>query len=113
MAYAIDFVGAGDEVKQDADAICFRWKAGEDSLRNPIYKVGVYDGGFEAHGEAMTKILNQYYFDDPNGQKDASDKVIDFICISHTDQDHTVGITHILENFAVKKIYMNRPWVYS
>ena len=113
MSYEIDFIGVGDQCKQDADAICFRWKTGQDIFGNPIYKVGVFDGGFQAHGEEMTKTLNKYYFDDPNGEKSAERKVIDFVCVSHPDQDHTVGIPEILENFKVKKIYMNRPWVYS
>ena len=113
MSYEIDFIGVGDQSKQDADAICFRWKTGQDIWGNPIYKVGVFDGGFQAHGEEMTKILNKYYFGDPNGEKSPEQKVLDFICVSHPDQDHTAGIPEILENFKVKKIYMNRPWIYS
>ena len=61
----------------------------------------------------MTQILNKYYFNDPNGEKDPEQKAIDFLCVSHPDQDHTVGILQILENFTVKRLYMNRPWLYS
>ena len=113
MAYEIDFIGVGDRSAQDADAICFRWKTGQDYYGNPVYKIGVYDGGFEAHGEEMAKTLNQFYFDDPDNHKDASKKVIDFVCVSHPDQDHTAGIKKILESFTVNKIYMNRPWLYT
>lgn len=113
MSYEIDFIGVKERSKQDADAICFRWKTGQDIWGNPIYKIGVFDGGFQAHGEEMTQTLNKYYFNDPNGEKDPEQKTIDFLCVSHPDQDHTVGILQILENFTVKKLYMNRPWLYS
>ncbi len=113
MAYEIDFVGVGDRSSQDADAICFRWRAGQDYYGNPVYKIGVYDGGFEAHGEEMANVLNQHYFDDTDNQKDQSEKVIDFVCVSHPDQNHTAGIKKILESFTVKKLYMNRPWLYT
>ena len=50
MAYVIDFISVKEsEAKQDADAILIRWK-NEDS-----YKIAVYDGGFQAHGEKMQK----------------------------------------------------------
>ncbi len=113
MAYEIDFIGVGDRAADDADAICFRWTVGQDSFGEPIYKVGVFDGGFEAHGKEMVQTLNKYYFDDSNGTKESSQKVIDFVCVSHPDQDHTAGITQILENFTVKRIFMNRPWLYT
>ena len=65
MAYEIDFIGVGaDEATQDADAICLRWKYRINSNGNPQYKVGVVDGGFEAHGIAMINHMNRYYFDD-------------------------------------------------
>lgn len=113
MAYEIDFIGVGDRSEKDADAICFRWKVGQDSFGEPIYKVGVFDGGFEAHGKEMVQTLNKYYFDDSFGAKEPWQKVVDFVCVSHSDQDHTAGITQILENFTVRKIYMNRPWLYT
>lgn len=112
MAYEIDFVGVGSEVKQDADAICFRWKSGSDYWGNPLYKVGVFDGGFEAHGKKMVEHMNQYYFNSSKFQTGRVSKVINFIFVSHPDQDHTIGIKTILENFTVEKIYMNRPWLY-
>ena len=58
-AYEIDFIGVGDEVKKDADAITIRWK--DD---NGDYKIAVYDGGLQAHGDKMVEHLNEYYFSD-------------------------------------------------
>lgn len=102
MAYEVDFISVSDsESKQDADAIVIRWKNGDH------YKIAVYDGGLQAHGEKMCNHLNDYYFD--NNQ----DKVLDAVIVSHSDQDHTSGLKTILENFTVKALYMNRPWLYA
>lgn len=101
MAYEIDFVGVGEEVKKDADAIAIRW---EDEPGR--YKVIVYDGGVQAHGEKLVQHLKEYYFND------SDEMVIDCVICSHSDLDHTSGLKSILEEFEVKKLYMNRPWLY-
>lgn len=109
MPYEIDFIGVGKkEAEKDASAICFRWT---DACG--VFRVGVYDGGFKPHGEEMCRILDHYYFDDPNGEKPADEKVIDFVAVSHSDSDHVNGLKVILESFTVKAIYMNRPWLYA
>ena len=111
MAYEIDFIGVGaNKATKDADAICLRWK-NEDNVYRP-YTIGVIDGGFEAHGEAMVQHMNKYYFDDPHGEKDSSEKIVDFVVVTHPHQDHTAGIKKILEHYTVRAIYMNRPWLY-
>lgn len=113
MSYEIDFIGVGSEkCSQDADAICLRWLRGTDIFGLQHYTVGVVDGGFEAHGEALIQHMNKYYFDDKYDLKKAEEKTIDFMVITHPDQDHTVGLKKVLENFNVQKIYMNRPWLY-
>lgn len=112
MSYEIDFIGVGSEVKQDADAFCFRWVDSYGKDGNPLYKIGVFDGGFESHGKAMAQHLNKYYFDDANGENTRNEKVIDFVFVSHADQDHVSGLKEILEEFNVKALYMNRPWEY-
>lgn len=113
MAYEIDFIGVGaDKATKDADAICLRWKNGNTIFGTQAYKIGVVDGGFEAHGDAMVKHMNRYYFDDVDGNKDIDEKIIDFMVITHPDQDHTIGLKKVLDNFNVKKIYLNRPWLY-
>ncbi len=109
MSYEVDFIGVGSEAKKDADAICFRWLDGTDYCGSSIYKVGVFDGGFEAHGKKMVEHMSQYYFNSLDYRK----KVIDFVFVSHPDQDHTIGIKTILENFTVRNLYMNRPWLYA
>lgn len=104
MAYEIDFIGVNKSAcSSDADAICLRWRDGDG------YKVGIVDGGFEAHGKAMVEHLNKYYF---TGRK-AEDNVIDFIVVTHADQDHVSGLKVVIDNFTVGKLYMNRPWKYA
>lgn len=113
MAYEIDYIGVkADKATKDADAICLRWKTGIARNGMPIYKVGVIDGGFEAHGNAMIAHMNQYYFDDAEGAKSNEKKTIDFVVVTHPDQDHAIGLKQVLKAFDVKKIYMNRPWLY-
>lgn len=102
MAYEVEFVGVGDECKKDADAIALRW---EDLSGN--YKIAVYDGGLQAHGEKLEQHLNKYYFD---GNDD--EKIIDCVICSHSDLDHASGLKNILEKFKVQALYMNRPWLY-
>lgn len=101
MGYEIDFIGVkNQQSKKDADAIVIRWK------ENDNFKIAIFDGGFQSHGEEMMKHLNQYCF---SGE---SEKIIDCVFISHPDQDHTSGLKEILNNFNVKALYMNRPWLY-
>ena len=102
MAYEVDFIGVGEEVKKDADSIAIRWK--DD---NGNFRVGVYDGGLQAHGEKLVEFLNQYYFEN------CENACIDFVMCSHSDLDHVSGLKFILENFHVKVLYMNRPWEFA
>lgn len=108
-AYEIDFIGVPrDKASKDADAICFRWKSSDGSC-----KTGVYDAGFQAHGEAMVGHINEYYFNDEYGLLGRNEKHIDYVFVSHPHNDHSSGIPEILNNFSVGAIYMNRPWLYT
>ncbi|MGN0149458.1 MAG: MBL fold metallo-hydrolase [Clostridia bacterium] len=98
MKYELDFIGIDEETK-DADAIGIHW------IENDAHTIGVYDGGFSVHGNALKNIIEKYYFTDDK-------KDIDFIICSHSDQDHVNGLKVLLENNTVKKLYMNRPWLY-
>jgi beta-lactamase superfamily II metal-dependent hydrolase len=101
MNYEIDFIGIQEETG-DADAICFRYY--DDSCGR--YRVFVYDGGTQKYGEALKEHLYNYYF------QGIQSPVIDAVICSHPDQDHASGLSIILENFAVRQLYMNRPWLY-
>ena len=98
MPYEIDFIGINEDSK-DASAIAMRWEKQDGG-----YTVGVFDGGFQIHGEALVNLLDTYYF------PDAKEKVVDFMICSHPHDDHIQGLKTILENFTVRNLYMNRPW---
>ena len=71
MAYEIDFIGVNSEKStKDADAICMRWRSGVSFGGAATYKIGVVDGGFEAHGDALVAHMNQYNFNDERNIKD-------------------------------------------
>ena len=113
MPYEIDFIGINKEqAAKDADAICLRWKCA-DQYGKTVYKIGVVDGGFENHGKAIVQHMNHYYFNDWGGYKKPNEKIVDFVVVTHSDNDHTLGLKQVLENFTVKKIYMNIPWLYE
>lgn len=107
MGYEITFIGVEGE-KKDADAICFRWEDSSGQTR-----IGVYDAGFQAHGEAMTSYMNNYYFDDSKNLKSRDEKVIDCLFVSHPHIDHTNGIGEVFKNFHINHLYMNIPWLYK
>lgn len=109
MSYEIDFVSVKkDKCSKNADAIAIRWNAGTDN--NPEYHIGVVDGGYAVHGEALRDHMNEYYFDDSGNIKDRDDKVIDFVLNTHPDQDHIEGLKTVIKEFNVQALYMNRPW---
>ena len=57
MSYEIDFVSVKkDKCSKNADAIAIRWNAGTDN--NPDYHIGVVDGGYAVHGEALCDHIN-------------------------------------------------------
>lgn len=101
MKYEIDFIGINKEGK-DADAICFRYFNDNDKK----YHIGIYDGGTNDYGTEMKDHIKKYY--KPNNEK----IVIDFVVCSHSDLDHASGLTKILNEFEVKKVYVNLPWLY-
>lgn len=102
MPYEVDFIGVKNSSK-DADAIGIRWW--EEDLGR--YIIGVIDGGFTSHGQELEEIIEKYYF------AETDYKHIDFIICTHADQDHVIGIKHILSKFEVDKLYINLPWKYT
>lgn len=101
MRYELDFIGIKDGAK-DADAICFRYY----DYAQGRFVVGVYDGGLQSHGVALCEHLNTYYF------SEGAAPFIDYVICSHPDQDHASGLIEILENFPVRRLFMNIPWLY-
>lgn len=101
MKYEIDFIGINEESK-NADAICFRYFNEYDNR----YHIGIYDGGTKSYGIKMKNHITKYY-----KQKDKK-LIIDFVICSHPHLDHAPGLVEILNEFEVKKVYINRPWLH-
>lgn len=99
MNFEVDFVGINEDIK-DASACCFRFFSAQENR----YIVGIYDGGFKTHGEALVNLLKTYYF------QGYQNPCIDFVICSHSDNDHASGLVEIFDNFSVSNLIMNRPW---
>lgn len=97
MQFEIDFIGVSD-VTSNADAIALRWKRDNEQC----YKVGVIDGGYSQHGEALCNHVRKYY----------KTKDIDFVVCTHPDLDHASGLRNVIQTMNVKTLYMNIPWFY-
>ena len=100
MSYEVDFIGS-KKVEKDYDAIAFRYLP-QNSSR---WTICVFDGGTSEVGEALAEHLNAYYLNN-------LPKEIDMVFCSHPDLDHASGLTHILQNYTVRYLVMNRPWLY-
>jgi beta-lactamase superfamily II metal-dependent hydrolase len=96
MGFEIDFLPVGDG-ERCGDAIAVRY--GEPGA----YRVMVYDGGSQASGEALVKHVRDYY---------DTDYVHDVVN-SHPDQDHASGLSVVLKELRVGKLWMHRPWRHS
>ena len=98
MLYEVDFMPVG-EGERSGNAICIRYSLDQGTSWN----IGVIDGGTLESGEKLCEHIIKYY----NSEK------IDFLVNSHPDQDHSSGLTYVLENMKVKKVIMNCPWEYG
>ena len=99
MPFEIDFL-SNSNVKQDADAICFRFRT---NTALP-YCICVFDGGTAEYAESIKEHLTKYY---------GNPSVIDYVFCSHPDQDHASGLKDVLESYTVRHLVMNRPWLYA
>lgn len=97
MAHEIDFIPVGNG-ERSGDAIVVRWK----ELSG--WKIGVIDGGSKESGQKIVDHINQYY---------GKNQVIEFALNTHPDMDHCSGLTVVLENLPVKKLWIHQPWNYS
>lgn len=97
MAYEIDFLAVGDG-ERSGDAIALRYSDGYGS------KIHVVDGGDLAAGKRLVEHINKYY---------GNPSYIDAVVCTHGDDDHSSGLRRVIENFYIREIWMNRPWLYA
>jgi len=100
MGYEIDFLPVGDGEKS-GDAIVMRF--GNLYGKREEQQIIVLDGGFKASGEKLVEHIQTYYKTDD----------IDLVISSHPDQDHSSGLTVVLEKLSVSELWMHQPWTHT
>ncbi|MDH3382071.1 MAG: MBL fold metallo-hydrolase [Flavobacteriaceae bacterium] len=99
MQYEIDFLPVGDG-ESGGDAITIRY--GDFSNPQKQYVV-VIDGGTKESGKKIVEHIEKYY----------GTTYVDLVIATHLHQDHTSGLTEVLENLQVGKLAMHLPWSYT
>ncbi len=100
MGYEVDVIGVGKESKS-GDAIALRW--GNLHGGRSEQKVVLIDGGFQETGEDVVNHIKDYY-------KTTS---LDAVVSTHPDQDHVNGLHVVLDELAVKQLWIHKPWVHN
>ena len=97
MGFEIDFLPVGDGARS-GDAIALRWGNLFGSRDQQF--VMVVDGGNKASGDALVSHIQSHY--------DTS--VVDLVLNTHPDADHASGLSIVLEELTVRKLWMHQPW---
>ena len=100
MGYEIDFLPVGEGGKA-GDAIAFRY--GNLFGKRSEQFVGIIDGGYKANGDDLVTHINQFY----------KTNEVDLVILTHPDNDHSSGLTVVLEKMNVKELWMHRPWAHT
>jgi beta-lactamase superfamily II metal-dependent hydrolase len=99
MGYEIDFLPVG-EGERSGDAIALRlWRTGVPNQQAVI----VIDGGTKETGQELVDHIKKFY----------STTRVDLVIASHSDSDHTSGLTEVLEQLSVKRLWMHLPWKHA
>jgi len=96
MPYEVDFLPVGEKSKS-GDAIALRFGP---ELTPGKQVVMVVDGGTKSSGEELVKHINDFY-----GQNH-----VDHVLLTHPHDDHSSGLTVVLENMTVGTLWMHTPW---
>lgn len=96
MPFEIDFLPVGDGEKC-GDAIAVRYGQPD------AYTIMVIDGGTQTSGAALVEHIQTHY----------QTSYVDHVVNSHPDQDHSSGLSVVLEKLTVGTLWMHRPWQHS
>lgn len=101
----IDFLPASSENKS-GDSIVIR--TGFFSYKNPILNdqtVILIDSGYQECANTITNHLKKVYYT----------KKIDYVFITHPDEDHLLGLKGLLikNEIAIKHVYIHDPWKHA
>jgi len=97
MSFEVDFLSVGEGAKS-GDAIALRYGnfAGQRSEQTVI----VIDGGTKESGENLVTHIQKHY----------GTSRVDVVICSHSDADHSSGLTVVLEKLEVGRLFMHQPW---
>lgn len=98
IGHQIDFLEVSPESERSGDAIACRYVLSDGTQR-----VIVIDCGTKDAGERLAAFIVQRY----------GTRHVDHVVNTHPDQDHTSGLTVILEKLSVGRVWMHRPWTHS
>ncbi|KKM67587.1 hypothetical protein LCGC14_1469570 [marine sediment metagenome] len=100
MGYEIDFLPVG-EGERSGDAIALRF--GDLHGDRTEQFVMVVDGGTKKSGEKLIEHVKKHYSTD----------AVDLVISTHPDNDHISGLTAVLEELTVGRLWMHLPWNHS
>jgi beta-lactamase superfamily II metal-dependent hydrolase len=100
MGFEIDFLPVG-EGEKSGDAIAIR-HGNLHGTRSEQF-VMVIDGGTIDSGDALVEHVQQVYRADS----------VDLVVSSHPDADHASGLTRLLGELKIGRMWMHRPWEHS
>lgn len=96
MGYEIDFMPVGDG-ERGGDAIALRYGNLYGSRNEQT--VVIIDGGNKDSGQRLVEHVRDYYNTD----------VVDLVVCTHSDSDHSSGLTEVLEECTVGRLWMHQP----
>ena len=100
MGYEIDFLPVGQGEKS-GDAIAIRH--GNLHGSRSEQRVIVIDGGTKDSGQKLVDHIQTYY----------GTNEVDLVICTHSDGDHSSGLSVVVENLTVKRLWMHCPWNHS
>lgn len=98
--FELDFLAVGNG-ERSGDAIVLRWGNLNGSQGNQF--VMVVDGGTQESGKGIVEHIRNYYLTD----------YIDLVVSTHPDADHASGLSVVLEEMEVGRLWMHRPWEHA
>jgi len=92
--FELEFRAVGDNSKS-GDAIVVSWLDGTGQRH-----VVIVDGGYKTDGEQLVDLIHGRFRTD----------VVDLVISTHPDAHHANGLLPVVENLAVAKLLMHKPW---
>ena len=101
MGYEVNFLQVGNgETSGDCIVLRYGDLHSGDAMKQYII---VIDGGFKESGQKLVDFIIKHY----------KTTYVDMVISTHLDRDHIAGLTPVLEQLQVGRLYMHRPWLHS